>query len=165
MPHRRSRDELPGDLERIDGGIHLRGRRLHLRQRFHGERERRRHGHAVPEREVEHVLEHHAQLDVLDRRAAHTTHEELQIVGECRHVEIAAVGRMRERQDRVGEQSGVLLPEGHQQQDEDLARLGADLADHAKVEEIQPLLGRLPHQVARMRIGVEEPIYEDLLIK
>ena len=34
--------------------------------------------------------------------------------------------------------------------------------DQAKIKEVQPLLGGLPHQVARMRVRMEKPIDENL---
>ena len=41
----------------------------------------------------------------------------------------------------------------------------ADLADHAQVEEEDAFAGRLPHQVAWVRVGVEEAVDEDLLVE
>ena len=56
----------------------------------------------------------------------------------------------------------VLLPEREQQQEQQLAHSGVDLADHAEVEEVDPLVP--PEQVPRVRVGVEEALGEDLAV-
>ena len=43
--------------------------------------------------------------------------------------------------------------------------LRADLADHPEVEEVQMRSSRLPHQVARVRVGVEEAVDQHLLVE
>ena len=63
----------------------------------------------------------------------------------------------------VGEERRVLLPEREQHEHQVLAELWPDLADHAEVEEVDRVLP--PHEVAGVRVGVEEAVGEDLLVE
>ena len=161
VPHQ----ELAGDVERVELGVELRGRELHLRERLPGERERRRERHVVAERDLGHLLQHRPELDVLERRAAVLGHQRADLLAERVDVQVAPIDRAGQHQRDVGEEPDVLLPERHQQQHHLLAHLGADLADHAEVQEVQELFLRLPHQVAGMRVGVEEAVDHDLLVE
>ena len=80
-------------------------------------------------------------------------------------VEVAAIDRAGHHQRDVGEEADVVLPERHQQQHHRLAQLRADLAGHPEVEEVELVLLGLPHQVAGVRVGVEEPVDHDLLVE
>ncbi len=79
------------------------------------------------------------ELDVRQRRAAVLRHQLADLRLERVDVEVGAVDRAGEHQRDVGEERHVLLPERHQQQHQLLAHLGADLADHAEVEEVRAL--------------------------
>ena len=164
-PHDAAHQEPAGDVERIDLGIQLCGRQLHLRQRLRGQRQRRRQRDPVPQRDLGHLLQRRAELDVLQRRAAILRHDRADLALERVDVEVAAVDRARQHERDVGEEPDVLLPEGHQQQHHVLAHLGVDLAGHAEIQEVEAVLLRLPHQVPRMRVGVEEPVDHHLLVE
>ena len=65
-----------------------------------------------------------------------------------------------EHQHRLREEPGVVPCECEQEQDQQLAQLRTELADHAEVEQVDPLVP--PHQVPRVRVGVEEAVGQDL---
>ena len=94
--------------------------------------------------------------------AANVGQELLQVALEVVEVQARRHRGAREHQQRLGQEGRVVAPEGHDQQQQEQPDVGIQLADHAEVEE--PDLAIRPAQVARVRIGVEEPLAEDLLV-
>jgi hypothetical protein len=45
------------------------------------------------------------------------------------------------------------------------SRISCPTSHHPEVEEVELVLDRLPHQVAGVRVGVEEPVDHDLLVE
>ena len=114
-------------------------------------------------RDADHPVEHRADLDVLQRRDVEALDELGEVALERLHVDVGAAVVAAEHQHRLGEELRVVPREREQQDDQQLARLGPELADHAEVEQHDLLAG--PQQVARVRIGVEEALDQHLLVE
>ena len=77
-------------------------------------------------------------------------------------VDLGRVGDPAEVERDVGEQVDIALREGEQDEEQLPARLRVEATDHAQVEQPDPTVG--PEHVARVRVGVEEALLEDLLV-
>ena len=108
------------------------------------------------------LLQDRPELDVLQRDVPGLGHDLTDLLLELRQVDVGPLVLAGEHQRHVGEERDVLLPEGQQQQHQVLADLRPDLADHPEVQEVDAVVP--PHQVARMRIGVEEAVHHDLAV-
>src|ERR671934_148918 len=71
--------------------------------------------------------------------------------------------RAHAREQDLGQERDVLLPEGEQEQQHALADVGCHLADHPEVEEEDRPVR--PEHVPRVRIGVEEAVGQDLAVE
>src|SRR5438067_1158576 len=75
------------------------------------------------------------------------------------------IGRRRlagEQHDDLRQETCVLAPEREQQEEDELAHVRVDIADHAEVEEVDPVLP--PEQVAGVRVRVEEAVLQYLAV-
>src|ERR1700694_742079 len=79
-------------------------------------------------------------------------------------VQSAAMGAglPQEHKQDLPQEAAVLLPEGEEDEQKELARLGIDLSDHPEVQEVDLVVP--PHQVPGVGIGVEEAVNENLAV-
>ncbi len=85
-----------------------------------------------------------------------------QLFLECGLVEVGGRPLRGEAEHGLGEEGDVFLPEREQQQQQRLPQPRIDFAHHPQVEEVDRVVP--PHQVPGVRVGVEEPVGEDLLV-
>jgi hypothetical protein len=78
-------------------------------------------------------------------------------------VEIGATLLARHHQHCFGEELRVVAGEGKQEQDQHFSQLRPELPHHPQIEEVDLLAG--PDQIAWVRIGVEEPVDQDLAVE
>ena len=116
----------------------------------------------MPQADLAHLLEHRAELDLRERRRPVLRHQLADVLLERRQIEVAPVDRAGEHQRHVGKEPDVLLPERHQDQHQVLAEVRPHFAHHPEVQEIDGVLP--PHQVPGVRVRMEEPVDEDLLV-
>src|SRR5256885_17185657 len=74
-----AREEVADDLERVQRGIELCDRELHLPESLAAQRERRRQADAVGRGDADHPVEHRPDLDVLERRDVEALDERRQV--------------------------------------------------------------------------------------
>ena len=108
------------------------------------------------------LLEDRTELDVLQREVTVLRHEVPQLLLERRQVDVAALILAGQHQHDVAKERDVLLPEGHQQEHQELPDLRSELPDHAEVQEVDLVVP--PQQVPRVRVRVEEPVGHDLAV-
>src|SRR6266566_1637231 len=155
-------DEAAHYRERVELGIELRSGQLHLRERLTDERQRRGQADAMVAGDLGQPLHDRPELDLGQRLVPVLGQELADLLAESGEVELFGKLRSEQEQD-LGEEGHVLLPEGEQEQQDALADVGRDLADHAEVEEVDRPVR--PEQVPRVRVGVEEAVGEDLAVE
>src|ERR671934_29793 len=156
------RDETADNGERVELGIELARRQLHLRECLADERQRGRQANAVPARDLGQALHDRAELDLRQRFVSIQRQQLPDLVAE--RVEIELLGQLRgEHEQDLGQERDVFLPEGEQEQQHALADVGYHLADHPEVEEVDRPVR--PEHVPRVRIGVEEAVGQDLAVE
>ena len=144
-----------GDRERVERRVELGGRELHLGERLAGQGERGRQADVVARGDLGDPLQDRPELDLLERGVAEACDEQAELLVEPRRGRWSACFSSPLSISMTSVRNGTSsLPERQQQEQEQLARLRADLADHPEVEEVDLVVP--PLQVARVGIGVEE---------
>src|ERR671937_829745 len=156
------RDETADNGERVELGIELARRQLHLRERLADERQRGRQANAVPARDLGQALHDRAELDLRQRFVSIQRQQLPDLV--AKRVEIELLGQLRgEHEQDLGQERDVFLPEGEQEQQHALSDVVRYLPDHPEVEEVDRPVR--PEHVPRVRVGVEEAVGQDLAVE
>ena len=116
----------------------------------------------MTDRDLGDLLEHFPELDLPEGRASVLGHQASELVPPGGEVDVGSLIVAGDHQHDVRQEGHVLLPEGHQHQHQELAELLTELTHHPEVEEVDRVPP--PQQVARVGIGVEEPVGQDLAV-
>ena len=108
------------------------------------------------------LVEQLDQVEILERATTDLGDHGRDVVAVVLDVDLGGVRHATQIERDIGEQIDVTLCEGEQDEEQLAARLGLQAADHAQVQQPDSVVG--PEHVARVGVGMEEAVFEDLLV-
>ena len=154
-------EEARDDGEGLELRVELRDCELHLPEGFAAQRKRSGQSDAVPPRDLDEPFEHRVEADLTEGAVPEALEKRGELELEPGQVDVRHI-ILAEHEHRLGEKARVLAPEGEHEHEHELSHLWRELADHAEVKEIDLVVP--PAQVPGMRVGVKEPVTQDLAV-